>query len=495
MSGNEYSFIREIHTRTLADTTDDDFRELRDKRHLPLQTLKRHKLAFDRVRNCWLIPAMSQKGEVLNLTRYYLDSGNKLSLPCLPMRPFGLDALGEDDNKPLLIVEGPWDAIALDHHLREKKTRDRYEILAVPSATIFDPEWVKYLKRENRLCLDNDKAGRDGQQRIIKIVEQAKLPCELYALEWPEEYPDKCDIGDLIHADINVVEFTHDHCKKVAAGDRRIIFQRGDEIPEQLVEWLWEGHITFATFVSFSGLMGTQKSTIIRALAAYATAGLPMPNCTEALPPMDVMIFTSEDAGSRVRDIVRIHGGDLTRLHVYDIASGDGEPIDILERLEEMEAAINERGCKLVILDALNSFVGGDISTDSKARRTLSGRLQSLARRTGACIVGIRNWGRMDGGTSSQKSLGATSLSDVGRVVMNTQELEQFESGARRFQLEFEKVTDAPKPPSIPYEVENLSTGSDDSHHRRIIWRKPFDPAKLHDALENMSHKKGSKKR
>ena len=63
-------------------------------------------------------------------------------------------------------------------------------------------------------------------------------------------------------------------------------------------------------------------------------------------------------------------------------------------------------GARRVVLDALNSFVGGDISTDSKARRSLSGRLQALARCTGACIIGIRNWGRSDGGSALQKALG-----------------------------------------------------------------------------------------
>jgi hypothetical protein len=235
-----------------------------------------------------------------------------------------------------------------------------------------------------------------------------------HALRWPEGYPEKCDIGDLIRDGINVVEFTREHCAPLTTTERRILFTRGSHVSGEAVRWFWPGHVPFGTFVSLSGLMGTQKSTIARNIAARATAGLPMPNCETALPPFNVMYFTSEDTGSRVVDIFGSHGGDHSLLHVHDVAS-NCEVIDLLDCLREMEAEINTRGVRLVILDALNSFVGGDISTDSKARRTLSGRLQALARRTGACVIGVRNWGREDTGSASQKSLEATSLSDVAR--------------------------------------------------------------------------------
>jgi hypothetical protein len=485
VSGNAYDFIRLIHRQCLEATTDEHYHRLKDRRGLPLQTLKRHDIAWDSESGCWLIPFKSESGDVLNLVRYWTESGDKRTLPGLPLRLYGLDQLQQDGKRTLMVCEGPLDAIALDQHFREKKTRDRYDILAVPSATVFKPDWLRYLKgRTVRLCLDNDKAGQDGQQRIVKLARQEKVDCNLHTLNWPADFAEKYDLGDLIRAGFNVAEFTREHCLKVAAEGRRILFQRGDEIPEQRVTWLWPGHVPFGTFVSLSGLMGTQKSTIIRDVAARGTAGLPMPNCAEAVPPFDVFYLTSEDAGSRVRDIVRLHGGDLTRLHVHDIATGNSEPIDLLDCLDEMEAQIKSQKVRLVILDALNSFVGGDISTDSRARRTLSGQLQSLARRTGACIIGIRNWGRMDGGTSAQRSLGATSLSDVARCVMNTRELPPVEKGApRRFQLEFEKVSDAPQPLPIPYAVENLSTGDADSHHRRLHWSRPVTAEAVKAAL------------
>jgi hypothetical protein len=471
--GNAYTFIQWVHRSRLEDTSDDHYRLLKDKRGLPLQTLKRHELAWDEASECWLIPFKSVEGKVQNLCRYFMEDGRKLSLPALPVRLYGLDTLKQQVNpgRVLFLCEGPFDAIALDHHLVSNKTRDRYDILAVPSANVFKPEWLRYLEgRTVRLCFDNDKAGRGGQDRIVRLVRNEKLDCKLLALSWPPEFPEKYDVSNLIRDGRDVVKFTRGYCLPVASPERRIVFVSADKIPDERIAWMWAGHIPFATFASLSGTMGTQKSAITRDIVARATAGLPMPQCKDAVAAFNVLYFTSEDPPARVRDLVRIHGGDLSRLVVHDIASGP-EPVDVLEHLEEIENEINARGVRLVVLDALNSFVGGDISTDSKARRTLSGRLMALARRTGACIIGIRNWGRIETGSGSQRALGAVSLSDVARCVMNTREFLPPEAdGLRRFELEFEKVSDAPKPPSVGYVVINKSTCQADSYMRQVAW-------------------------
>lgn len=475
--GNQYSFIRKKHTEILANTKDGDRRRLSKMRGLSLQTVKRFNIVWYNERQCYLIPTKNKEGNIVSLLRYYPDrhTKNKLNLPGFPTTLFGLDKLADDKTKTLLVCEGPFDAISLDQHLRRRKTRDRYDILAVPGANIFKDAWTEHLKgREVRLLFDNDKAGSDGQNRIARKVQEARVTVELKTLCWPSDYPEKTDIGDLIKQDIPIVEFSRDHCIKVSGKDKRLTFTRGDAVVSVPVEWLWPGHIPFGTFVSLSGDMGTQKSTIARDLAARATSGACMPNCDTHLEPFDVIYFTSEDAASRVAKSVELQGGDLSRLHTYDMADGDlnDSPIDLLECLDELERQIKSTGARLVIIDALNSFVGGEIQTDSKARRTLSGRLQSLARRTGACVIGIRNWGRGEGATGSKRALGATSLSDVARCVINTVEVASQKEGAppRRF-LQFEKVSDAKRPRPVPYQVIDLSAepGAED-FWRKIEW-------------------------
>ena len=340
-SGNSYDFINWVHGNLLRETTDREYHPLRDKRNLPVQTLRRNGVAWNGADGCWLIPYKSETGRVQNLTRDFLGTGRKLSLPGLSLRLYGLDKLSSDAERTLFVCEGAFDAIALDHHLVSNKTRTRYDIIAVPCAGTFNVSWLKYLKgRTVRLVFDNDKAGRDGQDRIAKLVRDEKVDCKLSALKWPFCYPEKCDISDLVRDGENIVKFTKANCITVTVAERRLIFTRGDAIAEEAVEWLDARHIPFGTFVSLSGLMGTQKSLIARAYAACCTAGLPMPGSNQAVAPFDVLYFTSEDGESRVKDLVRIHKGDLTRLHVHDIAK-IAEPIDLLDCLGEMEAKIN----------------------------------------------------------------------------------------------------------------------------------------------------------
>ena len=123
--GNAYNFIRWHHKTCLEATTDEDYRRMKVARGFPLQTLKRHELAWDAANHCWLIPYKSEAGKVLNLLRYYPESSRKISLPGLSLGPYGLDQLSQESSRTLFVCEGLFDAISLDHHLREKKTRNR----------------------------------------------------------------------------------------------------------------------------------------------------------------------------------------------------------------------------------------------------------------------------------------------------------------------------------------------------------------------------------
>ena len=112
-----------VYDGWLKQTTDADYHRLRDKRGLPLQTLKRHGLAFNADAREWLIPFRNRRGEVVNLVRYLPSTGQKLNLPGLAVSLYGLDTLSKDCSKPLFLVEGSFDAMALDHHLRRENAR------------------------------------------------------------------------------------------------------------------------------------------------------------------------------------------------------------------------------------------------------------------------------------------------------------------------------------------------------------------------------------
>lgn len=487
-SGNLTTFLRHYHERCLEATTDDHRRMLRAKRGWSLQTQNKFRLAWDAERKRWVFPALNAKGEVVNVQWYDPATGEKRFLPGLPLPLFGLDLLPsspeERAKQTAIICEGLTDLIDVHRQLTEAKTRGRYALFAVPSANVWKEGWGRFLEDfpSARLCYDNDDAGRKGQQRAAKLIGEACPLIKLSLLNWPADYPEKCDLGDLVRGvelngkrmRVSVAEFTRTNCVEVASGPKRLSFVRGTDVTPERAEWLWCDRLQRGVLASLSGQQGTGKSLLVKDIAARVTAGLPMPGASAPLlPPADVLYLTAEDPGYQVCDLVKLHGGDLSRLHVFDIATTD-DPADLLDRLPEMEGWIHQTSARLVILDPLNSFCGGDISSDAKARRTLSGKLNALARKTGATLLGIRNWGKADVGTGSQKVLGAASLSDVSRCVMSTVAVPPKPKGGadqlRCWRLEFEKVSGAPPPPPLTYRMEDESTGDADRHLRRVVW-------------------------
>ena len=185
-SGNAFTFVRHEYEQALESTSDADYRRLSRLRDLSLQTLKRFGLAKLDDSSCWLIPFKSSKGKVLNLVRYFpkrKDSKCR-NLSGLPVCLYGVDQMSYDADRLFFLCEGPWDAMALDQHLRQKKTRERYDVVAVPGATIFKEPWSEFFRgRKVRIVYDNDDAGRKGQDRAAKIL----LPTttDLSVLQWP----------------------------------------------------------------------------------------------------------------------------------------------------------------------------------------------------------------------------------------------------------------------------------------------------------------------
>lgn len=217
--GNVYTFINAMYETCLTTTEDRRYHYLMRKRGLSMQTLKRHGLALHD--SCWLVPFKSKEGKVLNMVRYFPNNPpekkNKFNLPGLPLKLYGLDKLGSDPEKLLFVCEGPFDAIALDQQLTRLKSRKRYDIIAVPAAGIFSDAWLPLLKeREVRLVFDNDKAGRDGQQRIVKLCGERKVDCKISYLNWPAHFSAGYDVDRLVQREIPVVDFTRKHCTDFA---------------------------------------------------------------------------------------------------------------------------------------------------------------------------------------------------------------------------------------------------------------------------------------
>ena len=475
LSGNADTFVDKMYQSCLEDTTDANLRQLKAKRGWALQTIKRHGIAWDG--RYYLLPFKSPEGRVKNLLRY--NGNRKLNLPVLRKCLYGLDTV-EGGDRILVVCEGPFDAIALDAHLRQCKTRSRYDIIAAPDASTFREEWAKYLAdRKVYLFYDNDTAGQKAQQKVLTALDKANLRAEVYGLNWPTEYPEKCDVSDLIADGEKPMEFFREHRHKLERNTKRLVFVRADQVEDEDVEWIWYPYAHLRTYIPLAGPRGHQKSLICKDLAARITAGVPMPNTNDSYGPANVLYLTSEDTKANVKKLVELAGGDLTRLKIHD-ATDQQEIYNIVTDMEGFKADILEWNAKLVIIDNFNTFAEADIGLDTRARRGLTQPLLYLAKTTDCCIIATQNFGRARNDADKQsQGMGAASMADVSRVAwyVESRAKSKLAKGLTDypFQLVVSRVSNAPEPKPLHYGTRNRAPDDSQakSFWRNIVWKPP----------------------
>lgn len=466
--GNVTTYLTWVHGEYLKATTDDHYRELKERRGISLQTLKRHGLAYDAEAKRWLIPFKNPKGNVVNVQFYEAD-GMKRNLPGLPLCVYGFEKLAAaDKSKIVFVCEGPFDAIALDYNVGSNN-RPKYVIVATPGA--FKEDWAEAFRgRKVRVLYDNDKAGREQGERVQKLIGETGIAEEVRVLKWPDGFPDGCDVNDLVRDPALgvplVVGWALENSFKVVPQPKLDIehgWERVEAAPE-VIEWPWPNRLRCGTYVSFAGKRGTLKSTIARELIARYTTGRAMPACDEpGMPPGHALYITAEDSKETAWAGLKLAGADFNKLAVMPATLRDGDALNILDHLDEIRQMIRRFGIRFIVIDGQNSVVGApNISTDMLARHNVSNKLHQFAQKENVCLIGIRNE------DSEGRALGPQSMGDLARCILRAEELPP-DGEDRYFRLVFERISDAaPRThPPLPYAVEDLG-GSD----RRIDWGK-----------------------
>ena len=256
-----------------------------------------------------------------------------------------------------MLCEGVFDLFALDYHL--DANRAKYDLIATPGG--FQKRWAELLRgRKVRGLFDNDKGGQAHGKSLQAILGESGVAAELQLLKWPPGF-DGYDINDLVakRPDIKVVGFVQQNAFRFVP-EPILIFQFGrrrqDE--DQKIDWIWLDHLRCGTYVSFSGIMGTLKSTIAQDVAARYTSGRPMPMQDEiSMPPGHILYIYVEDGRSEVENGFEWSGGDFERWIGMPAIVKSGDPLNILEHLPEIEQTIRQYGVRLIIVDGQNSVV------------------------------------------------------------------------------------------------------------------------------------------
>jgi hypothetical protein len=197
-SGNAHTFLHFLHDQCLLSTSKSKYTSLSRQRALPASALSDAELAYDPSLKRWLIPIRNARGTMVNL-RCWTPKSPMLGTKSCDASIYGLHTL--QDTGPIYICEGEWDAIALEWLLYKNK-ETKASVVAVPGANTFKNGWHKQFGNRSIILLyDNDQAGKDGMNRVAKTLatlNYSSRPSSIKIIDWPESYPDKYDIKDLI---------------------------------------------------------------------------------------------------------------------------------------------------------------------------------------------------------------------------------------------------------------------------------------------------------
>lgn len=220
------------------------------------------------------------------------------------------------------------------------------------------------------------------------------------------------------------------------------------EIQTEEVKWLWHPYIPLGKVTIVQGDPGEGKTTLILAVIAALTKGESFPESDEALEPMNVIYQTAEDGlADTIKPRLVAVGADCSRVLVIDESKQELTLCD-----ERLEQAIRETGAKLIVIDPMQAYLGGEVDMHrANEVRPVLKRVASMAERTGRAVILIGHMNKAQGLKASYRGLGSIDFRAAARSVLLVGRLKDAPSIRVMAQ---DKNSLAPEGASIAFELD-----------------------------------------
>jgi putative DNA primase/helicase len=199
------------------------------------------------------------------------------------------------------------------------------------------------------------------------------------------------------------------------ADDPTALFIRADQVVTKPLEWLWPDLIPLGKLTLFAGRPKAGKSVLLCDIAARVSRGTSMPYAERppAGPGRVVVCMAEDDPEDMSVPRLIAAGADLRML---DLFRGEGS-ISISRGIGVFERLIAGGEHRLIILDPVMSFIGGDTDTNNDASvREALWPIKTLAKRYGVAVI-LNSHQRKDSGDDLQAAaMGSTAFTGVPRA-------------------------------------------------------------------------------
>ena len=214
------------------------------------------------------------------------------------------------------------------------------------------------------------------------------------------------------------------------------------------VSWLWFPYIAIGKLTILEGEEGIGKSWLCYAIAAGVSVGKLFND--EDFEPYNVLLLSAEDGlGDTIRPRLENLDANINRVFAIPNTFVFDEKVFLM-----LQAKICETNAKLVIIDPLFAYVGGNIDINQANKcRAITKKLTEIAEKTECAIVAVRHIGKAKGkGDARSAGLGSIDIRAAARSVLLVGKDPDDESRRAIFQTK-NNLAKPGKP--IGYEIKN----------------------------------------
>ena len=187
------------------------------------------------------------------------------------------------------------------------------------------------------------------------------------------------------------------------------------EIQSKEVAWLWYPFIPYGKLTIIQGNPGDGKTTLVLNIAAKLSKGEGLDSDMKLTEPLAVIYQSAEDGlADTVKPRLEAAGADCENISVIDESKKSLSMID--ERLEE---AIIKTKAKLLILDPIQAYLGGNMDMNrANEARDITKKLAALAEKYQCAIVLVGHMNKAAGNKAAYRGMRSIDFFAVARSVL-----------------------------------------------------------------------------
>jgi hypothetical protein len=207
------------------------------------------------------------------------------------------------------------------------------------------------------------------------------------------------------------------------SGRSEPVLVRLSSVQPESVRWLWPSRIALGKLTILAGEPGLGKSFLTMDIAARVSTGNPWPDAPNGFNQAGSVILLSaeDDLADTIRPRLDAAGADVEYITALQGVAYTGESrarcFNLERDLPALERAIQATpGCRLIVIDPISAYLGGNDSHKNAEIRALLMPLAELAARSKAAVLGVTHLNKGIGGKALHRITGSIAFVAAARA-------------------------------------------------------------------------------